>query len=596
MAYSIGHRGPDASGVFIDKADTGEAIIALSHRRLSIIDLTQAGQQPMTSSSGRFVMVYNGEIYNHADIRRDLGLPREFWRGQSDTETLLQAIETWGINKALQSAVGMFAFALWDCWDRVLFLARDRFGEKPLYYGWQGDSFLFASELKSFCAHPAFKREINTETLGNYFRYGNISGSEAIWKGIRKLPPASILRLSADRLSENPQFMTYWSVNDEVRSASEHQFSGSIVDAEAQFQSLLSNAVSQQMIADVPLGAFLSGGIDSSLIVSEMQARASRPVHTFTIGFTEKDYDESGFAQRVAKHFGTNHTTLIVSALDAQNVVPTISDVYDEPFADISAIPTLLVSRLARSQVTVALTGDGADELFAGYSRYHDWKTKLAGHLSSLSPALTRKLLSLVVPDMPRTADAGETFRHLYEISMSQWQRPPVAGAQPINIRGEPIPSIGPLKTMMLSDLRRYMPDGILTKVDRAAMSVSLETRAPFLDHRIAEFAFTLPPSILADMSRGKKLLRRSLYRNLPRELVDRPKMGFGLPVDHWMRDELRDWAEDLLSEESLARSGLLDIGAIRARWSEHIAGSHNHRDPLWIALMFQSWFNKNLL
>lgn len=595
MADRIGHRGPDASGVFIDSANTAEAMIALSHRRLSIIDVTQAGQQPMTSSSERFVIVYNGEIYNHLDIRHDLNLPREAWLGHSDTETLLMAIETWGLEKALQSAVGMFAFALWDRRDRVLSLARDRFGEKPLYYGWQGDSFLFASELKSFRAHPAFEREIDTATLSNYFRYGNISGSEAIWKGVRQLPPGSILTLRLDRLSENPLLKTYWCVSEKVRWASEHQFAGPIVEAEAQLQQLLSNAISQQMIADVPLGAFLSGGIDSSLIVSEMQAQASCPVHTFTVGFTEKDYDESSFAQKVATRLGTNHTSVIISARDAQDVIPTISDVYDEPFADISAIPTLFVSRLARSQVTVALTGDGADELFGGYSRYHDWKTKLAAYLSRLSPALTRELLSARVPDMPPSADAEETFRYLYEISMSQWPRPPVVDAQPIDVKANPLPTLGALKTMMLSDLRRYMPDDILTKVDRAAMSVSLETRAPYLDHRVAEFAFTLPPNILTDISKGKKLLRRLLYRNVPRALVDRPKMGFGLPVDHWMRGPLRDWVEDLLSEESLARSGLLDVAVIRTRWREHLSGSHNHRDPLWIALMFQSWFNKNL-
>ncbi|WP_066801086.1 asparagine synthase (glutamine-hydrolyzing) [Sphingomonas soli] len=594
MADRIRHRGPDAGDVWVDAA----AGVALGHRRLSIVDLSSAGAQPMDSASGRFTLVYNGEIYNHAEIREALGGAGRSWRGHSDTETLLAAIEAWGIERALQACAGMFALALWDRHERSLTLARDRMGEKPLYLGWQGQHLLFGSEIKALQAHPAFERQIDTAVLGNYFRFGNTPGRSSIWAGIGKLPPGSYLtyRLGSGRTLPEPTL--YWSIDTAAEAGRADRFRGSAEDAADALGAVLSKAVGQQMVADVPLGAFLSGGIDSSTIVSQMQAQSARPIKTFTIGFEEPEYDESVHAEAVARHLDTEQTTLKLTAADAQAVVPSLAALFDEPFGDTSAIPTLLVSRLARQEVTVALSGDGADELFAGYSRYHSPRMRAVWNFGRLAPGPLRTLAGRRIggaaysPSSSR--DPAAFLAGMYDLSLSQWRVPPVIGSHgtiPATAMPKGVDHVG---LMMLADTHRYLPDDILTKVDRTAMSVSLETRAPFLDHRVVEFAMRLPTEALVRDGVGKMPLRNLLYRSVPREILERPKMGFAPPIDHWIRGPLREWAEDLLSAESLGASGLLDVAAIRARWTEHLSGQRNHRDPLWIALMFQSWLREN--
>ncbi|MBX3565277.1 MAG: asparagine synthase (glutamine-hydrolyzing) [Sphingomonas sp.] len=595
MADHIRHRGPDAGGGWVDPA----AGVALGHRRLSIVDLSSAGAQPMDSASGRYALVYNGEIYNHLDVRDALGGTSVPWRGHSDTETLLAAIEAWGIERALQVCVGMFAFALWDRREQALTLARDRMGEKPLYYGWQGQTLLFASEIKALYAHPAFERRINTDVLGNYFRFGNTPGRSSIWSGIGKLPSGTYLTYRRDAGRSLAEPVPYWSIDAAAAAGRADRFRGSVDDAADALGTVLGQAVGQQMVADVPLGAFLSGGIDSSTVVSQMQALSPRPIKTFTIGFEEPEYDESGHAEAVAAHLDTEHITLKLSAEDARATVPSLSALFDEPFGDTSAIPTLLVSRLARQEVTVALSGDGADELFAGYSRYHSPRMRRAWQFGQLAPAPLRTLAGRRIGGTAYPAaasrDPAAFLQGMYDLSLSQWWTPPVLGAEATVPVADTPRGIDPVGLMMRADMHRYLPDDILTKVDRTAMSVSLETRAPFLDHRVVEFAMRLPTALLVRDGVGKMPLRSLLYRSVPRAILERPKMGFAPPVDHWMRGPLRDWAEDLLSPESLGRSGFLDVAAIRKRWTAHLSGAENHRDPLWIALMFQSWLRENV-
>lgn len=594
MADRIGHRGPDASGVWVDES----AAVAFAHRRLSVIDLSSAGAQPMLSASGRFVLIFNGEIYNHLEIRQGLGGLEKAWRGHSDTETLLAAIEAWGLERSLRACVGMFAFALWDRQDRALSLARDRMGEKPLYYGWQGRHLLFGSELKALRAHPAFEGQIDTEILGDYFRFGNVPGKSSIWKGISKLPPGTCLTYRMGSGPTLPEAVHYWSIDEAAKAGRANRFRGSGQDAAHALGEVLSTAVAQQMVADVPLGVFLSGGIDSSTIAAQMQAQSNRPIKTFTIGFEEPDYDESRHAEAVARHLHTDHKTMKLSAADAWAVIPSLSSLYDEPFGDTSAIPTLLVSRLARQEVTVALTGDGADELFAGYSRYHSWKAGAVWKLYRFAPRALRNAAGRLVAGSayPRESgrDATTFLLGMYNLSMAHWRVPPVAKAEcriPVIDGPADVDHVG---LMMQADMHRYLPDDILVKVDRAAMSVSLETRAPFLDHRVVEFAMTLPTELLASNGTGKMPLRHLLYRSVPRAILERPKMGFAPPVGHWIRGPLRDWAEDLLAPQTLSQSGLLDVAAIRKRWAEHLSGARNYRDSLWIALMFQSWLRDN--
>lgn len=624
MRDTITHRGPDDAGVWVD----AEAGIALAHRRLSILDLSPAGHQPMISEFGRYVLVFNGEIYNHLDIRREVeGAGGRAWRGHSDTETLLAAIETWGLERALRASVGMFALAVWDRQERVLSLARDRAGEKPLYYGWQGTTLLFGSELKALRANPAFRSEIDRDVIPLYLRHGYIPAPWSIWKGIRKLLPGTIVHFEGGSVGELPEPEPYWSVAEAIAAGQANPFIGSDDEAVGAVESQLKTAVAGQMVADVPLGAFLSGGIDSSAVVALMQVQSTKPVKTFTIGFDEDGFNEAEHARAVALHLGTEHTEWYVSPTDARELIPNLGALYDEPFGDSSAIPTHLVSRLARQHVAVSLSGDGGDELFGGYDRYFNIKAERIWHTTRFLPGPLRGLAaSMVRSPVTRAADdlvhallegfgrptgkslrarlnlaaalsTCETHADFYRMMCSQWQYPPVRHA------GEALTS-GPtervlhsltesVERMMATDSLSYLPDDILVKVDRAAMGVSLETRVPLLDHRLIELAWRLPFSMKVRGGEGKWVLRQVLYRHLPRNIIDRPKMGFGVPVDNWLRGPLREWAEDLLAEQKLIQQDLLDPKPIRARWKRHVEGRQDSKDSLWPVLMFQVWLEE---
>jgi asparagine synthase (glutamine-hydrolysing) len=620
MTGAIAYRGPDSAGAWLEP----EHRLALGHRRLAILDLSTAGEQPMTSRSGRFVTVYNGEIYNHLELRERLSGP---WRGHSDTETLLAAIEAWGVGEALKQCAGMFALALWDREEKRLILARDRLGEKPLYYGWQSDgaeaAFLFGSELKAIAAHPAFRREIDREALTLFARFNYVPAPHSIYAGIAKLPPGSFLTLRSGE--KTPAVTAYWSAAEVAASGASAPLDVGPEEATDALERVLSKAVSQQMISDVPLGAFLSGGVDSSTVVALMQAQSSRPVKSFSIGFHESDYNEAEHAGAVARHLGTDHTELYVRPEDALAVIPSLPSIYDEPFADASQVPTLLVSRLARREVTVALSGDGGDELFAGYNRYrlaaHNWnriskvprplRRAAARGLSALSPEQWNKVAGVLAPILPsalRLAGPGEKVHkaarglasgsadELYQGLVSSWPDPGgivIGGSEPPTLGPETLGRLGGLGTcerMMALDMLTYLPDDILAKVDRAAMSVSLETRVPLLDHRVVEFAWRLPLDLKLRGGESKWVLRQLLYRHVPRALIERPKMGFGIPIGAWLRGPLKDWAEALISEGRLAGEGYFRPGPIRAAWDAHQSGRANMQYPLWAILMFQSW------
>jgi asparagine synthase (glutamine-hydrolysing) len=620
MTGAIAYRGPDSAGAWLE----AESKVALGHRRLAILDLSPAGEQPMSSPSGRFVTVYNGEIYNHLELRERLAGP---WRGHSDTETLLAAIEAWGVEGALKQCVGMFALALWDRQEKALILARDRLGEKPLYYGWQGEgveaAFLFGSELKALARHPAFRREIDRRALALFTRFNYVPAPHSIYAGIAKLPPGSFLTLRAGEKS--PAITAYWSAAEVAAAGSAAPLDIGPEEATDALERVLSKAVSQQMISDVPLGAFLSGGVDSSTIVALMQAQSSRPVKSFSIGFEDPAYNEAEHAAAVARHLGTDHTELYVRAEDALAVIPSLPSIYDEPFADASQVPTLLVSRLARKQVTVALSGDGGDELFAGYNRYglaaRNWgrisklprplRSALAKGLVSVSPERWNKVAGAVAPILPaslRLSLPGEKVHkaarglasasadELYQGLVSSWRDPGeivIGGSEPATLGAETLDRLGKLGTcerMMALDMLTYLPDDILAKVDRAAMSVSLETRVPLLDHRVVEYAWRLPLDLKLRGGESKWVLRQLLYRHVPRALIERPKMGFGIPIDGWLRGPLKGWAEELLSERRLAGEGYFRPEPIRAAWDAHQSGRANMQYQLWAILMFQSW------
>lgn len=622
MGLAIAHRGPDDADIWRDTAQG----IGLVHRRLSIVDLSPAGHQPMLSASGRYVIVYNGEIYNHLDLRQQIEHQGRApaWRGHSDTETLLAAIDAWGLEDALKRCIGMFAIALWDRERHSLTLARDRLGEKPLYFGWQGQDgdavFLFGSELKALRAHPAFRAPIDRDALALFLRHNYIPGPHSIHQGIKKLPPGCLATVSLSQ--REPRITPYWSAIQVALDGATHQrLELSPEEAVDELETLLKSAVAQQMVADVPLGAFLSGGIDSSTIVALMQAQSSRPVKTFTIGFHEAGYNEAEHAKAVAAHLGTDHTELYVTPQEAMAVIPRLSTMYDEPFADSSQIPTFLVSQLARRHVTVSLSGDAGDELFSGYTRY----TATAGmwnKLSRLPLPLRRTAARSITALSPDTWSAmagwlpsrrlghrfgdkmhkgagvlgSATIDGLYHGLVSHWpdparlvlggQEPPtlLTGLRP-DLRG-----LDPVERMMALDLVTYLPDDILAKVDRASMAVSLESRVPMLDHRVVEFAWRLPQSLKQRHGVGKWALRQVLYRHVPQTLIDRPKMGFGVPIDVWLRGPLRDWAESLLDDARLRREGYLNPAPIREKWNEHLNGSRNWAYHLWDVLMFQSW------
>ncbi|MDE2382835.1 MAG: asparagine synthase (glutamine-hydrolyzing), partial [Xanthomonadaceae bacterium] len=601
MASRIAHRGPDDHGVW---TDTG-AGLALAHRRLSVLDLSPAGHQPMLSASGRWVIAFNGEIYNHLALRKQLEASHAApaWRGHSDTETLLAGIEAWGVEETLKRSVGMFAIALWDRERRELWLARDRLGEKPLYYGWQGNTFLFGSELKALRAHPAFNAAVDRGALALLLRHNYVPDPHSIWQGIHKLPPGTWLKLRQGEREAQP--VAYWSLAEVAERGTANPFAGSEAEALDALERLLGDAVQGQMVADVPLGALLSGGIDSTLVTALMQARSSRPVRTFTIGFHEKAFDEAGYAHQIAAHLGTEHTELYLSAQDALNLIPRLPEIYDEPFADSSQLPTHLVMKLARQHVTVALSGDAGDEFFGGYNRYFlgpkVWQ-RIGWMPAPLRHALGRALTAVPAPAM-NTAFAlparmagialpgdkahklGHRLRGLrnmddmYVSLVTEWQDVTgmvVQGVIPPNLldQREDWPKFAdPAQRMMALDALTYLPGDILTKVDRAAMAVSLETRAPFLDRDVVEFAWILPMHMKLRDGKGKWLLRQLLDRHVPRALIERPKQGFGIPLDAWLRGPLRDWAEALLSEERLRREGYLHPAPIRQAWQRHVRG-----------------------
>lgn len=621
MANRIRNRGPDDSGVWCD-ADT---LVGFGHRRLAIVDLSSAGHQPMAAASGRYVIAYNGEMYNHMEIRAELeasgAAPQ--WRGHSDTETLLAGFDAWGIQQTVERCVGMFVFAIWDRSTRTLTLGRDRLGEKPLYYGWQGTGservFLFGSELKALRAHPAFVPEIDRGALALLLRHSYIPAPYSIYRGIAKLEPGCLLTVSMEQT--DPQIREYWSALDAARRGQASPFAGSPDDALMELERLARNAVGMQMMADVPLGAFLSGGVDSSAVVALMQAQSPIPVKTFTIGFQEKGYNEAEHAKAVAAHLGTEHTEMYVSAKQAMDVIPLLPHLYCEPFADSSQIPTYLVSQLARQHVTVSLSGDAGDELFAGYNRYQItanlWnklermpasvRKLLAGSMTSLSPA-TWDRISGFIPGASKYATFGDKLHkgagvlasssvdELYLGLVSHLRDPAawVIGAEepPTNLTGlrSSMDGLGAVERMMALDAISYLPDDILAKVDRAAMGVSLETRVPFLDHRLVEFAMQLPLEYKLRDGQTKWPLRQILYRHVPRELVERPKMGFGIPLHDWLRGPLREWAEALLGETRLRNEGYLNAAFVRTTWTEHLGGKRNWAPQLWTVLMFQAW------
>lgn len=622
MTDAITHRGPDDHGSWFD----GASGVALGHRRLSIVDLSPAGHQPMVSASGRYVIVFNGEIYNHQQLRASV--EAQHWRGHSDTETLLALIDRYGLEAALQRAIGMFALALWDRDARVLALARDRLGEKPLYYGWQGTGessvFLFGSELKSLRAHPSFSATIDRSAIALQLRHNYIPSPHSVYEGIKKLQPGCILEVHVGARDADCRVKPYWSLSAAVDQSRSQPLSDH--DAVEELDRLLRDSVRQQMVADVPLGAFLSGGIDSSAVVALMQAQSSQPVKTFTIGFNEAGYNEAVHAKEVARHLGTEHTELYVSPQQAMDVIPLLPHLYDEPFSDSSQIPTYLVSKLAREHVTVSLSGDAGDELFAGYNRYfgtdHWWRRidalplwlrdAVGGALTLPPPAWWARVGSMFagvtgneerwlglqnkVPKLAgvlRSRDVSALYKHF----VSHWTDPAdiVVGASepPTQVTHPSISLAHHVEQMMAIDTLTYLPDDILVKVDRAAMGVSLETRVPFLDHRVVEFAWRLPFRTKVRDGQGKWILRQVLYKYVPKELVDRPKMGFGVPIDTWLRGPLRDWAEALLAEPRLKAEGIFRPEPIRQKWEQHLSGRYNWQYLLWDVLMFQAWYEQ---
>jgi asparagine synthase (glutamine-hydrolysing) len=614
MAVSLRHRGPDASGTWTDTS----VGVGLAHRRLSILDLSVLGNQPMVSESGRFVISYNGEVYNHQELRKELEKIRIIpWHGRSDTEVLLNAIEQWGVRISLERINGMFAFAVWDRQERKLTLARDRMGEKPLYVGRVDASIVFASELKAFRRLPQWKHSVNRQALGLLLRFGYIPAPLSIYEGIFKLPAASFVKFGIEQSSiplSLQEFAsrvhTYWSLPRVAIEGLTHPFLGDEVEAIDALQTLLDEAVRLRMEADVPVGVLLSGGLDSSLISALMQSQSPRPVRTFTIGFREDRFDEARYAQRIADHIGSKHTEFRLSPEHAMDIIPRLPEVYDEPFADSSQIPTVIVSAIARQHVTVALSGDGGDELFFGYGRYFD-ANRIWQRVGNW-PASTRRRFAAIIESASHIAGGlgrlgfrmrrlqqrikAECFDDFYGNLLSLSLTPTAAICWPQGFVGTSVFPAIPHQLenlsmrMMFADQSLYLPEDILTKVDRASMAVGLELRAPLLDHRIVEFSWRLPERLRFNGRNGKVLLRKLLYRHIPQELVDRPKHGFDIPVDAWLRRPLRTWMLDLLNPDEIKREGYLDPQAVAAIVNEHLSGYSDHGYALWTLLIFQAW------
>jgi asparagine synthase (glutamine-hydrolysing) len=623
MATSLRHRGPEDEGVWADPASG----IAFGHRRLSIIDLSPAGHQPMHSACGRYVITYNGEIYNFKSLRAELEQLGQAFRGHSDTEVLLAAITHWGVERALEKFNGMFAFALWDRQDKVLFLSRDRAGEKPLYYGWAGHTLLFASELKALHQYPDFRGEVDRGALAVYVRHNYIPAPHSIYKGIYKLTPGTLLAIRGFGSDASPK--PYWSAKRAAEDGLASPFRGSASEAVTQLDSLLNDAVNLRMVSDVPLGAFLSGGIDSSLIVAIMQANSSQPVKTFTIGFHSAEFNEAESAKAVARHLGTDHTELYVTPEEAMGVIPRLPGLYDEPFADSSQIPTFLVSQLARRKVTVSLSGDAGDELFGGYATYlwgrsvhqrvnwmpralrnaaakslgplarFDWNGLFDRHHAVVPGSFKKRDVTRVLEKLTSVLTATER-EALYRVLLSYWMDSASVVLDSKEKKTALTDKDGWAKlpdfvhVMMYVDTVMYLPDDILVKVDRASMGVSLESRVPLLDHRVIEFAWRLPLAMKITGNTGKSPLRQLLYKYVPRTLVDRPKRGFAVPVGEWLRGQMRPWAEELISESRLRNDGYFAAEPILQKWHEHLKGRHNWQPQLWGVLMFQAWLDQH--
>lgn len=626
MANAISHRGPDSFGVWFDKS----CGIGLAHSRLAIVDLTSTGHQPMISATGKFVISFNGEIYNHLELRNEIIkiLPELSWKGHSDTETLLAGFEVWGITETIKRSTGMFAFAVWDTETKNLILGRDRFGEKPLYYGWQDDHFLFASELKALKKHPSFVGNINRDAISLLLRHNCIPAPHSIYRNIYKLMPGFLASISLS--NPVPKLIQYWSTKTIVEQGIQNQYKGTIHDAKLDLELMLRKVLAGQMMADVSLGAFLSGGVDSSTIVALMQTQSTSPIKTFSIGFDDEKYNEAHFAKSVAEHLGTNHTEFYLRSKDALAVIPKLAAIYDEPFADASQIPTYLVSKMARQHVTVSLSGDAGDELFCGYTRY----LMVAKRWSLLSriPIFLRRILASSIKLMPPNTwtsiddffrkflfckpasgvpfgdklykvanvlvskNAADLYRRIVSINPDPLHYL-INASEPLTtfLDDSAIPSLGTdAEKMMSVDMVSYLSDDILTKVDRAAMAVSLETRVPFLDHRLVEFVWSLPFKYKFNGTQGKWILREILYKYVPKHLIERPKMGFAIPIDTWLRGPLKNWGDDLLDKELLIKGGFLNAAAVRKLWDEHQSGHKNNHYQLWSILMFQAWLKEH--
>lgn len=621
MTSIISHRGPDDSGIWIDERKG----IALGHRRLSIIDVSQAGHQPMVSQCGRYIIIFNGEIYNFQTIRSKIdeesyGLS---WCSNSDTEVILAAISRWGLAGALKEFVGMYAFALWDRAEEALYLVRDRMGEKPLYYGWSSGVFLFGSELKPLCLHPAWRGEIDRDVLGLYFRNNYVPAPFSIYKNIFKLSPGTLFKLNLKSIApdELPEPVQYWSLLEAAKYGISNPFPGTDQEAISELDKFLKEAIRGQMISDVPIGTFLSGGVDSSAVTALMQSQSSKPIRSFTIGFHDVAYNEADYANSVARYIGTDHTEVYVTPEECISVIPKLPTLYDEPFADSSQIPTYLVCKLARQSVTVCLSGDGGDEVFLGYNR-HVQLDRLQKIFKNI-PLSMRKLISTGLNILPASlmelilrkkkygifADQVQKIANIitksdpdemYQSLTKYWEYPSeiVLGSnekQTLLTDKTLWPDFANLlHRIMYIEHMTSLPDDMLVKVDHAAMGLGLETRVPFLDHRLVEFSWRLPLSMKYRNGLSKWILRQILYKFVPSSLIERPKSGFGIPIDVWIKGPLREWAEELLDENRLRNEGYLNARMVRTKWSEHLEGKRKWQPHLWSVLMFQSWLEKN--
>ncbi len=624
MANTLAHRGPDDSGIWVDE----EVGIAFGHRRLSIIDVSDAGHQPMISADGRFVVTYNGEVYNFQELRQQLEKKSHCFKGDSDTEVMLAAFVQWGVEASVKKFNGMFAFAVWDRLDRLLWLARDRIGEKPLYFGVQNGTFFFASELKAIRTHPQFEPRIDRNALASFLRFSYVPAPYSIYKGVRKLLPGHCISLKFP--TDTSQSQPYWSLENVVKKGLQNPFSGSEEEAINELEKRLKKTVKSRMVSDVPLGAFLSGGIDSSTIVALMQSESDRPINTFTVGFREQKFNEAVHANKVAQHLGTNHTELYVTHREAMDVIPKLPEMYDEPFADSSQIPTHLISALSRKHVTVALSGDGGDELFAGYNRYliAERLWKVASRIPNALKNITADLVAGISPEsierfygkiegiLPRRMKVSLPTEKFYKLAsvLRATSSPQAVYKRIVSIIHTPekflkssneLPTTLDSKTswqeiddtvltMVYLDLMTYHPDDILQKVDRAAMSVSLETRVPYLDHNLVEFIISLPLDMKIRNGSNKWVLRKVLYRHLPQKLMERPKMGFAVPVGDWIKESMREWTESLINEKQLEEESYLNAQAVDEMWQQHLSGKFNHTHELWNILMFQAWLRNS--